>query len=86
MRTVGPGSTRDVTLGPGEVARVGTRQPYRRLAPGPGAERILRDELSTGGRADRASRSLAYLVHLTDLQLADVQSPGRFKFLEAYRA
>ena len=85
MRTVGPGSTRDVTLGPGEVARVGTRQPYRRLAPGPGAERVLRDELSTGGRADRASRSLAYLVHLTDLQLADVQSPGRFEFLEAYR-
>ncbi len=28
---------------------------------------------------------MVYLLHLTDLQLADVHSPGRFEFFEAYR-
>lgn len=80
-----PGATLEVTLGAGGVVRVGRQQAYRRVAAGPGAPRRRRDELGTGGGAGPASRSLLYLVHLTDLQLADVQSPGRFEFLEALR-
>ena len=80
-----PGPTLDGVLGPGEVARAAERQAYRRLAVGPGAPRVRRDELGTGGRRLSSSRSLAFLAHVTDLQLADVQSPGRFEFMEAYR-
>jgi metallophosphoesterase (TIGR03767 family) len=58
---------------------------YRRLAPAPGAPRLRRDEMATGGRRAPTSRSLAYLAHVTDMQLADVQSPGRFEFMEMFR-
>ncbi len=80
-----PGATLEGVLGPGEVARPAERQAYRRLAAGPGAARIRRDELGTGGRRRSSSLSLAFLAHVTDLQLADVQSPGRLEFMEAYR-
>ena len=36
--------------------------------------------------ADRPGRPLLCLVHITDLQLADVQSPTRFEFLNAHFA
>ena len=80
-----PGSTRSAKLGAGEVAAVGTRGVYRRLAVGPGQARVVVDELGTHGRRIASSRSLVYLVHLTDLQLADVHSPGRFEFIEELR-
>ena len=80
-----PGATRRVTLTGGEVAATGTRGAYRHLELGPGQPRVVLDELGTGGRRTRSSQSLVYLLHLTDLQLADVHSPGRFEFMEAYR-
>ena len=79
-----PGPTLDVTLYAGEVAGAGTRGDYRRLSVGPGAARAVRDELGTGGRRAPGSRSLLYVAHLSDLQLADVASPGRFEFMEAF--
>jgi metallophosphoesterase (TIGR03767 family) len=79
-----PGPTLDASLELGPVARTGTLAAYHRLALAPGAARVRRDELGTGGGRDRSSRSLLYLAHLTDLQLADVASPGRFEFMEAF--
>ena len=78
-------TTLDATLRAGGVLAGGALQAYRRLEVGPGARRELRDDLGTGGRRSPASRSLAYLAQLTDLQLTDVQSPGRFEFFEAFR-
>jgi metallophosphoesterase (TIGR03767 family) len=80
-----PGGTLESVLGPGVVVKAGARQAYRRLAGAPGSPRLLRDDLGTAGRRRPSSRSLVYLAHVTDLQLADVQSPGRFEFMEAYR-
>lgn len=80
-----PGATVEWVLGPGEPVRVGELQAYRRLARAPGRPRLRRDELATSGRRTAASRSLAYLAHVTDMQLADVQSPGRFEFMEMFR-
>lgn len=80
-----PGTTLETVLGPGDIARSAERQAYRRLAAGPGAARLRRDDLGTGGGFGPTSRSLVYLVHVTDLQIADVQSPGRFEFFETYR-
>ena len=49
---------------------------------------MLRDDLATVDPAGRppAARALLCLVHVTDLQLADVQSPTRFEFLNRYFA
>jgi metallophosphoesterase (TIGR03767 family) len=78
------GLTVDRTLAPGEVLRLGTVGPYRSLAGGPGEPHVVREELAatapgTAGRTDRR-RPLLTFAHLTDLQLADVQSPGRFEY------
>lgn len=56
---------------------------YRTLETGPGEPHVRRTELLTGPpRPDPVSRrSLLCLGHLTDLQLADVQSPARFEYL-----
>ena len=74
--------TLDRTLVPGAVVRAGTVGPYRSLAGAPGEPHVIRTEL-----ADRSSdlslqdrRPLLAFAHATDLQLADVQSPGRFEF------
>ena len=79
-------TTLERTIVAGEVARLGSDQPYWRLTFGSGERRIVRDELSTGHAGNGAkSRSLLALAHVTDLQLADAESPGRFEFLEALR-
>jgi hypothetical protein len=49
-----------------------------------GAERG--DSPASAPRASGPGRPLLCLVHLTDLQLADVQSPARFEFLNRYFA
>jgi len=49
----------------------------------------VRDDLAAAGAADfgaAGGRPLACLVHITDLQLADVSSPTRFEFLNRYFA
>jgi len=79
-------TTIERTVVAGEVARVGTDSAYRLLTFGTGEPRVVRDELSTGHvRNGSTSRSLLVIAHVTDLQLADVRSPGRFEFLDYLR-
>jgi metallophosphoesterase (TIGR03767 family) len=80
------------------VLRAGSTAPYRTVTIVDGEPHVVRDDLGTaagepggdaGARASRAAaagRPLLCLVHLTDLQLADVQSPTRFEFLNRYYA
>jgi metallophosphoesterase (TIGR03767 family) len=71
-------------LGPGAVQRQGSVAPYRSLQYTAGELHLVRDELAGQAAAElrgRRARPLLSLVHITDLQLADVQSPARFEFL-----
>ena len=79
-----PPLTTDRRLGPGPVLRRGRSADYRAIEIGEGEPHLVRDDLGTGGlEAANAGRALFALVHITDLQLADVQSPTRFEFLNA---
>ena len=75
-------------LQPGAVLRRGASAPYRAVEAGAGEPHLIRAELG-GTRPGRpepardAGRALLCLAHITDLQLADVQSPARFEFLNA---
>lgn len=71
----------------GDVVRQGRESGYRRLHVGVGEAHLLRDDLAPGRGGWTAApgmlpgaRSLLCLAHVTDLQLADVQSPARFEF------
>jgi len=67
----------------GEVLGSGAIGVYRALAYRPGEQHLVRDDLvpDAAERWRRARRRpLFALIHLTDLQLADVQSPARFEF------
>jgi metallophosphoesterase (TIGR03767 family) len=57
---------------------------YRRLADGPGWQRVVRDGLATAksGRAGRRT-ALAAFVQLTDLHLIDTQHPLRLEYLRS---
>jgi metallophosphoesterase (TIGR03767 family) len=89
----GPGGgallTTQLRLGVGQPARHGASAPYRMVVPVEGEPHLVRDDLMPPG-APRPpvgrGRPLACLVHVTDLQLADVQSPARFEFLNRYFA
>jgi 3',5'-cyclic AMP phosphodiesterase CpdA len=61
----------------------GDPQGFSLLRLGPGEPYVVRDELGRArdGRENRR-RSLIYVGHLTDFQLADEQSPGRVEFLD----
>ncbi|HTW09602.1 MAG TPA: TIGR03767 family metallophosphoesterase [Acidimicrobiales bacterium] len=81
-------TTLDRTVRPGGAGgpTAGAERAYRRLSYGPGEPRLVRDELA--GEPQPASANLVpllHLSHLTDLQLPDIQSPGRFEFLERLR-
>ena len=66
--------------------RGGTDDVYRRLRFGAGEPRLVRNELARRRRArSPGGRSLAVLAQITDLQLADVASPGRFEFFDYLR-
>ncbi|KIZ16667.1 TIGR03767 family metallophosphoesterase [Streptomyces natalensis] len=66
------------------TARLAPGSGYRRLVSGPGWPLAVRDELAAArsGRADRRT-ALACFVQVTDLHVADVQSPLRTEFLRA---
>jgi metallophosphoesterase (TIGR03767 family) len=95
-----PPLTTDRRLGAGAVLHHGSTTPYRAIEIIEGEPHIVRDDFfaagpsarggprdgSAGGWADPVARPLLCLVHLTDLQLADVQSPTRFEFLNRYFA
>ncbi|HEY6794753.1 MAG TPA: TIGR03767 family metallophosphoesterase [Kineosporiaceae bacterium] len=70
----------------GEILRRGRAGSYHALAEVGGEPHIVRDDLLPGvaqrWRADGVRlRPLLCVAHVTDLQLADVQSPVRFEFL-----
>ena len=72
------------TIRRGEAVRQGSEQPYYALEAGPGEVHQTRSELAPDAPAAEASRSgerrsIAYLAHLTDIQLTDVQSPARLE-------
>jgi metallophosphoesterase (TIGR03767 family) len=74
-------------LGPGAVLRTGTAAAYRAVQVIAGEPHLIRDLRAGDGQPRRAAgRPLLSLVHVTDLQLADVQSPARFEFLNRYFA
>jgi metallophosphoesterase (TIGR03767 family) len=79
-----PPLTTDRRLGPGPAIRRGRSATYRAIEIVAGEPHLLRDDLGTGAlEPATAGRALFALVHITDLQLADVQSPTRFEFLNA---
>ena len=66
------------------MLRSGRSAPYRAIELGAGEPHLVRDDLM--GRAEAArgpGRALLCMAHITDLQIADVQSPARFEFLNA---
>ena len=75
-------------LGRGAVLRRGRSASYRAVEIVEGEPHLIRDDFGVSGSAGEPSaagrgRALLCLVHITDLQLADVQSPTRFEFLNA---
>ncbi len=78
-----PPLTTDRRLGRGPVLRHGRSAAYLAIEIGAGEPHLIRDELGAGLQAADPGRALFTLVHVTDLQLADVQSPTRFEFLNA---
>jgi metallophosphoesterase (TIGR03767 family) len=79
-------------LGHGAVIRSGLSAAYRAVEIGAGEPHLIRDDFGAAGplgsleSARGSGRALLCLVHITDLQLADVQSPTRFEFLNAHFA
>ncbi len=72
-------------LGRGPVLRHGLASAYRAIAITEGEPHLIRDEFAAGF-SSAGGRALFCGVHITDLQLADVQSPTRFEFLNAFYA
>lgn len=73
-------------LGPGALLRSGRIGGYHAIAIIDGEPHVVRDPLETSGSPREApqhkpGRPLLSLAHVTDLQIADVQSPTRFEFL-----
>ncbi|HUY52781.1 MAG TPA: TIGR03767 family metallophosphoesterase [Streptosporangiaceae bacterium] len=97
-----PPLTTDRRLGPGEVLRSGASSLYRGIEIIDGERHLVRDDFAAPSRpaaklapsrpaaklapSQPPARPLACLVHVTDLQIADVQSPTRFEFLNRYFA
>ena len=75
--------TTDRRLDRGAPLRHGRSAPYLAVEAGPGEPHLVRDCFGTDALPGGPGRPLACLVHITDLQLADVQSPARFEFLNA---
>lgn len=76
-----PPLTSQRRLGPGAVLRTGTAEAYRAVQILEGEPHLVRDEFGVPGSPAVGGRPLLCLAHVTDLQLADVQSPTRFEFL-----
>ena len=80
----GPALTTHRRLGAGPVLRQGSSASYHVLEFTDGEPHLLRDDFGCGdaeAAPPGSGRPMLCLVHLTDLQLADVQSPTRFEFL-----
>jgi metallophosphoesterase (TIGR03767 family) len=72
----------------GEVLRRGRAGAYHALRAEDGERHAVRDDLLPGApgrwRGAARPRPLLAVAHVTDLQLADVQSPVRFEFFNRY--
>ena len=85
----GPVLTTHRRLGLGRVTRQGGSAGYREVVAIEGEPHVVRDDLAMPGQdpyRPAAGRPVLCLVHITDLQLADVSSPARFEFLNRYFA
>ncbi len=68
-------------LGPGALLRAGAYGGYRRVQAIDGEPHLVRDLAGSVSQPPAGrGRALLGLAHITDLQLADVQSPVRFEF------
>jgi metallophosphoesterase (TIGR03767 family) len=68
----------------GAVLRSGRSAPYRAIEVSAGEPHLVRDDLLGAAEPGRGpGRALLCVAHITDLQIADVQSPARFEFLNA---
>jgi metallophosphoesterase (TIGR03767 family) len=78
--------TLERTLVAGPVLRQGSVGPYRAVTAAAGEAHLVRTELAAAPSdlPRRDARPLLVFGHATDLQLADVQSPGRFEFCNAH--
>jgi metallophosphoesterase (TIGR03767 family) len=83
-----PPLTTDRRLGAGAVLRHGASAKYRAVRIIDGEPHLVREDFLGAGQglAPVTARPLLCLAHITDLQLADVQSPARFEFLNRYFA
>jgi len=63
---------------------VGTGGQYQKLAFGPGEPHLLREDLGTAARPDRALRrtSLLHFAQLSDTHIVDAQSPARVEYVD----
>ncbi|MEU9130591.1 TIGR03767 family metallophosphoesterase [Kitasatospora sp. NPDC048540] len=83
----GPLTTLHRTIVRGPVLRQGSEHGYHRLVAREGEPHVVREDLIGHAwqvPAHNGRRTLLHLAHMTDLQLADVQSPVRFEFLNRY--
>jgi metallophosphoesterase (TIGR03767 family) len=76
-------TTLDATIRRGPALRRGSGQAYHGLEPGSGEPHLVRTERARR-RSAGPGRSLAYLAHLTDIQLLDVQSPARLEVVHKF--
>ena len=77
-------TTLERTIEPAAVLRTGTDGVYRRLRTGGGEPHVRRLDLAPDAGPPAERRSLLHLLHLTDAQIVDVQSPVRFEFLDRH--
>jgi metallophosphoesterase (TIGR03767 family) len=57
---------------------------YVRLLSGDPELRVRRDDLTLGSAPSSPKRTVVHLVHVTDQHVVDVQSPGRYEFMERF--
>ncbi|MGD0834354.1 MAG: TIGR03767 family metallophosphoesterase [Candidatus Dormibacteria bacterium] len=72
------------TLGAGAIVSSGALSPYRAVMRRSGEQHLVRSELFDGtpGMLPLGPRRpVGCLAHMTDLHITDVQSPGRFEFV-----
>lgn len=84
-----PALTQLRRLGRGAVLRAGSKASYHALAELPGESHAVRSDLVPAlarSGSGRSGRAIACFAHLTDLHLADVQSPARYEFMNREHA
>jgi metallophosphoesterase (TIGR03767 family) len=77
-------TTLEQTIAPGTVLRTGTLGSYKRLTTAGGEPHLRRLDLAPDAPPPADRRSILHLLHLTDAQIVDVQSPARFEYLDRH--